>query len=249
MTFNDLADYYETHYLREAEYVEERKVFGYRSLVAPTCHLRTLRQHLGRRLLREITHGDIRLLRAERLKTKTKANKQRSIASVNRELSFLRRILNVAQREGWIIRNPFNSGDSLISIADEQKRERILTLEEEARLLAACAHPRRAHLRTIVIAALDTGMRRGELLKLRWSDIDFENLLITVRAFNTKTMRQRQIAMTLRLTNELQRLWEKSLQKTEALVFGIDNVKRSFGSARKEAGLSSTICATRTPRA
>ncbi len=40
-------------------------------------------------------------------------------------------MLNVAQRDGWILRSPFAAGDSLISLADENKRERILTREEE----------------------------------------------------------------------------------------------------------------------
>jgi len=44
---------------------------------------------------------------------------------------------NIAQREGWILRNPFASGESLISVANEHKRERILSYEEELRLLAA----------------------------------------------------------------------------------------------------------------
>jgi integrase len=71
----------------------------------------------------------------------------------------LRRMLNVAQREGWILRSPFAAGDSLISLADENKRERILTREEEIKLLAACESPQRAHLKAILICALDTGMR------------------------------------------------------------------------------------------
>jgi hypothetical protein len=58
---------------------------------------------------------------------------------VNRELALLRRMLNVAMREGWLMRNPFTAGDPLICLADERKRERILTREEEARLLGACA--------------------------------------------------------------------------------------------------------------
>jgi integrase len=89
-------------------------------------------------------------------------------------------------------------GKSLISVGDEKPRERILTLEEEARLLAACEDPR-AHLRAILICALDTGMRRGELFSLTWADVDFENRLITIRAFNTKTMRERRVGMAVRL--------------------------------------------------
>jgi len=88
---------------------------------------------------------------------------QRSIATVNREPAYLRCLLNIAERNGWINRNPFKCGDALIHVADERKREHILTREEESRMLAACTGPR-AHLRPIMIAALDTGCRLGELL-------------------------------------------------------------------------------------
>jgi len=146
-------------------------------------------------------------------------------------------MLNVAYRESWILRNPFNTGDSLISKADERKRERIITREEEARLLAACTD-KRAHLKPIIICALDTGMRSGEIFKLRWSDIDMVNRIITVRAFNTKTMRERQVAMTERMARELELLFKLSTKEPDALCFGIsDNVKKSFNSVRKSAGL------------
>ena len=55
---------------------------------------------------------------------------------MDRELEKMRRLLNIAEREGWILRNPMRNGDPLISIADERKRERIVTREEELRLLA-----------------------------------------------------------------------------------------------------------------
>jgi integrase len=143
----------------------------------------------------------------------------------------------VAARNGWILRNPFIGGKSLITPGDEKPRERIITREEETRLLAACTGIR-AHLRPIVIAALDTGMRRGEIFKLKWMDIDFENRIIIVRAFNTKTMRERQVAMTERLAKELETLFELSTKEPDSLCFGIyDNVKKSFNSARKLAGL------------
>jgi integrase len=146
-------------------------------------------------------------------------------------------MFNVAQREGWILRNPFNTGDTLISKADERKRERILTREEEEKLLAACSGVR-AHLLPIVICALDTGMRQGEIFKLQWSDVDLDNRLINVRAFNTKTMRERQVAITGRLARELQALFDLSTKEPESLVFGVyDNVKKAFSTARRLAGL------------
>lgn len=251
-TFADLAKYYAMNYLTEAEYVDGKKISGLRSLKTPLGFLETLRSHFGRRQLLSITYGDLRKFRNARLKAPTRSDKARhqrallknpkaelvstrSIASVNRELALLRRMFNVALQEGWLRKHPMRAGDSLISVADERKRERIITLDEEARLLAACTH-KRQYLRSIVIAALDSGMRKGELLKLTWNDIDFENRIITVRAFNTKTMRARSVAVTSRLAIELERR-KASMKDSDALVFGVDDVKRSFDNARREAGL------------
>jgi hypothetical protein len=163
-TFNDLAAYFATHYATPAEYVDGRKVSGLRSLYTVQKQLVVLQQHFGNTRLRSITYGQLRSFRAHRFRTKTRDGRQRSIATVNRELTLLKRILGIASREGWIMRNPFELGDPLISIADERHRERIITEAEEARLLAACCHPQRRHLRPIVVCALYTGMRQGEIL-------------------------------------------------------------------------------------
>jgi hypothetical protein len=69
-----------------------------------------LEEHFGKRQLRGITHSDIRAFRADRLAKPTKAKKQRSVAAVNREFEELRRLLNIAEREGWILRNPCAAG-------------------------------------------------------------------------------------------------------------------------------------------
>ncbi len=209
-----------------------------RSLGTAKGQLTVLRDHFGTCRLRSITHGDVRQFRSARLAQKTRTKGQRTIASVNRELSMLRRMLNVAQREGWILRSPFAAGDSLISLADENKRERILTREEEVKLLSACETPQRSHLKAILICALDTGMRQGEIFSLRWRDVDFENGLLKIRAFHTKTMKERQVAITTRLALELERLKASAPDNLDGLVFGIiDNVKRSFTAARNKARL------------
>ncbi|MFP5262026.1 MAG: tyrosine-type recombinase/integrase [Blastocatellia bacterium] len=235
MTFADLAGYYEKNYLMEPEYIDGRKVAGLRSYYGMRIRLRTLKDYFGRHKVRTITHGDIRRFRAERIKTSTKHGKQRSITTVNRELQILRRVFNIALSNGWVKQNPFDMGDALITPGDEKKRERIITRQEEENLLAACTG-KREHIRPIIICALDTGMRKGEMLKLVASDVDFENRVITVRAFNTKTMRERQVAMTDRLARELEVLVEKLADNPEALLFGIlDDFKKAFTTARKAA--------------
>ena len=90
-----------------------------------------------------------------------------------------------------------------------------------------------------MVAALDTGMRKGKLLKLRWNQVDLEGRVILVRAFHTKTMTARDVPVASRLSAELQRLWDISPKDPEGLVFGIrDNVRLAFDSARTDAGLS-----------
>jgi len=238
MSFADLCTYYERHYVKEAEYVGDQKVSGLRSWYTVKKQLEMLKDYFGCKALRLITYGNLRQFRSDRFKAKTKAGTQRSIASVNRELALIRRMLNIALAEGWIIKNPFRQGESLISIAKERKRERIITPSEEKALLDGCNAPKRRHLRAIIIAALDTGCRRGELLKLRWRDVDLDRGVINIIAFNTKTAKPRCVAMTSRLKAELEQLRTAAPDDPNTRVFGImDSVKRSFAGARQDAGL------------
>src|SRR5260221_11685166 len=235
-TFHDLADEYAKRHVRPAEYHAGRKIAGLRGLPAAKSRLATLRAHFGARQLRSITFGDLTHFKEMRLKVRMIRRRERSIAAVHRELEMMRAMFSFALREGWITVNPFMAAKGLISHADEKQRERIITREEETRLLAAADHPRRRHLRPILICALDTGMRFGEIVKLRWEDVDLFEKTIVVRALNTKTLRERMIAMTERLQRELLRL---SVERVDQqVVFGVmTNVKRSFVTARTEAGI------------
>src|SRR5215213_5872986 len=236
-TFNELADYFEQRYLIPPQYVEGRKVAGIRTYYNGKLYLNVLREHFSSKKLSSLSYRDIENFRLKRLSTPTKHDKQRSIASVNRELELLRRMFNVAVREGWMIKNPFNMGDSLISKADEKQRQRILSYEEEERLLAACKG-RRIHLRAIIIFQIDMGTRRNEAFTLTWNDVNFNSREVTVKEINSKTAKARTIGMTERVAQVLWELYQQSDNKSDCLVFRIkDNVKKSFVSARKEAGL------------
>jgi integrase len=237
-TFNHSADFYELHYLKPAEFIDGRKVAGLRDWKHVRAFLKIFREHFGNQRLREISYADIRAFRSKRLKTPTQYKRQRSITTVNRELACLRRIFNIAVRESWLIKNPFNCGDTLISAADERKRERILTASEELRLLEACEHPHRKHLRPLLICLLDTGARFSEMIQLRWRSICLNTHLITIEGLTTKTLKTRQVAITQRMHNELSALWEISRNDPNARVFGIaNNVRKSFSSACKIAGI------------
>ena len=237
LRFRDLARLYQATKLNPAEYHGGRKVAGLRSWKTPRIFLNTLASHFGNQLIKGITHDDIERFKLLRLKTPSQRGGERSIASVNRELEIMRAVMRFAQRQGYIVRSPFEMGAPLISKADESKRERTLSRDEEDRLLAACTG-RRAHLRPLLVCALDTAMRRGELFKLVWRDIELASRTIMVQASNSKTARARAVPMTPRLYVELEALWQQSPQDLTLSVFGIyDTIKRSFASACREAGI------------
>ncbi|HEX8920542.1 MAG TPA: tyrosine-type recombinase/integrase, partial [Pyrinomonadaceae bacterium] len=207
LLFRDLAHVYADQKLIPPQYVGDRKVAGLRSWRTPQGFLRILIEHFGARRIKDIRHGDIERFKLLRLNTPTVRGEQRTIASVNRELELLRSMLRYAKREGWLEQSPFEAGSVLISKADETERMRILTQQEESALLAACKE-RREHLRPLLIAALDTAMRRGELLKLQWADVDLVKCTIIIRSMNTKTARTRKVGITSRLARELEKLYE-----------------------------------------
>lgn len=277
MKFRQLAAEYKKRKLIPAEYHGERKVAGLRSLKPAQVNLESLIEYFGGKRISTIRHDDVEQYKLTRLneptrrdvarherelKTNSKADLRatRTIASVNRELELLRAVMRFAQRQGWLSRSPFETGAPVISKADEVRRERVLTHDEERRLLDACGErmkvyncrrgkkivqitvqdkgERRAHLRPLIIAALDTAMRHGELLKLRWSDVNLDAREILIRAMNTKTARARVVAMTPRLHAELKTLKATAPPDPEGLVFGVtDSVKRSFAAACKVAGI------------
>lgn len=217
-TFADLAYYYEKHYLVQPVYVENRKVAGLRNYKDLKRRLNVLREHFGNRKLRQMTYGEIEQFKREYLAKPTHRGEARSLADAHRVLTLLRSMLKVAEREDWITRSPFGRGKPLINMADEKPRERVLSRDEEQRLLAVCTG-RKAPLKPLLICALDTGMRRGELTSLKWKHVDLLGRLIQIEAFNTKTMKARVVPMTERLAMELQQLDAASGSNLEALVF------------------------------
>lgn len=239
LTFGHLADHYERHYLRPAEYVSGQKISGLRDVARPKELLKHFREFFGKKKLREITYGDLLTYREKRFQLHTQYKRQRTLASWNREAAVLRRILNIACQQGWILKNPFHCGDPLIIVSAERRREKILTVSEEARLLEACdSHPYRSHLKALLIFLIDTGCRKGEALKLCWRSVSFETRVINIEATTTKTLRSRQVVMTKRVARELTTLHEASTQDANANVFRVtNNVRKSFASACKIAGI------------
>jgi integrase len=93
-------------------------------------------------------------------------------------------------------------------------------------------------LKALIITATDTAMRRGELFKLCWGDVDFGNRQIAIQATNSKTEKERNVGMTDRVYDELRELWEVSSKDLDELVFGIRHtIKTAWKTACIKAGL------------
>jgi integrase len=241
LTFKKLADLYQETRLTEPVYREGIKIDGLRSWRDQRNRLKLLVDYFGKRRIKTITYSDVEGYKKHRIKLPTKHNDgagERAIAGVHRELSLLRSVMKFARQEGWINRSPFEQGAAIISTATEQSRERILSREEEERLLAVCDCRERKHIRPVLIVALDTAARRGELLRLVWRDVDFVSGLITLTSYKGKMTTTRMVGMTARVRAEMEKLYEKSPKEPGLSVFGIKaGFYKAFDTACDKAGI------------
>jgi integrase len=88
----------------------------------------------------------------------------------------LLKIFNQAIRDGLTEANPCKQ---VMKLREDNQRNRYLLPEEEQALLAQLVGPRE-HLRAIVLLAIHTGMRKDEILRLQWPEVDFLRNLIYV---------------------------------------------------------------------
>jgi integrase len=151
-------------------------------------------------------------------------------ATVNRDLSVLRHILYWAVDEQLLEANPL----ARLKLARERRtRRQVLSLPEE-QLLLPVASP---HLQAMITAALDTGMRRGEITNQLWEDVDFSQRVLFVTRSKTPEGESREIPLTARL---FQWLWEN--RRDQGIVFAYEGervriIKTSWKSALKRAGI------------
>jgi len=144
------------------------------------CDLvKALGKYFNGKYINEITTMSVEKFKIERAK-------EVSPATVNRALACLKGIYNKGIQWGKIDSNPV-SGVKLFR--ENNKRLRYLEKEEIAKLLANCDD----HLKPIVIVALNTGMRKGEILGLKWRDIEFKRNIIYL--LNTKNSEKREIPL------------------------------------------------------
>jgi len=157
-----------------------RDVKHNRSWKSALLYINTLKKFFGDKKLSQISAKDIDEYKLYRLKVVKPA-------SLNRELACLSHLINYAKRQNKFF------GENPVSISklvpENNLKERILTIDEEQRLLDVSPTP----LKFIIITALSTGMRKNEILTLKWDNLDLENNIITIDHTNTKSKKTRRI--------------------------------------------------------
>ena len=146
-----------------------------------TCEVfvKRFRQFFGDRTLAQITPKLIVEYKSSRYAVGVKA------ATINREMTCLKKAFNLAKREWeWCRDNPVSR---VSAEKGANKRDRWLTDEEEMRLLAVCP----SWLSDLVVFALHSGMRLGEILALTWAGVDLFRKTVTV--FRSKNGERRTV--------------------------------------------------------
>jgi len=176
--------------------------------------------------LAEIKPAMIEQFKAHRVKA------GKAPATGNRELSVLSKIFRIAVRYGEAEFNPCQNVERL---SLDNQRVRYLTEAEEVRLFDAMGDDEL--LKSVVIIALHTGLRRGEIFGLKWSDVDFERGMLQVR--KTKTKLNRTVPMNARVREVLGRQSRSSEYVLTSPKTGgrLVDLKKGFNEARSAAGI------------
>lgn len=214
LTFGDVADQYLKTYVGKLRGPDGRTRWSARHLRARTAeqaeyHLRAVRQveipaahettiRLETKPIDAITRADVEVVREARL--------PHGIIGCNRLLARLRHLFNWAIAEGILEQSPFKRGGVTVvklNMRAEHPRQRRLEPGEEEALLKHAG----LHLSALIVAALSTGCRRGELQSLQWSQIRRDEhgdaRWIVLPAAKTKTNETRVIPIGPRLRTEL----------------------------------------------
>jgi integrase len=265
-TLAELVDYYRQEYCRAAVFSGERQISGFRQ--DPKTiekYLDEYQDYFGaERQVESITYEDLRAF-AVHLQTtpinpgyryKIRPARLPSAATVNRKLAYLRRLMNVGKQLRWLTVSPFTEGKPLINAGAERARERVLTYDEEKRLLAACELPdtetvtwrgrevtyerdnQRPHLRLILILAIDTGLRKKELFSLQRSEIKLREGIIDLTARKTKALKRRIIVISPRLEKEFTKYFDRfAFHPNAPIFFGQRDADKAFATACRKAGI------------
>lgn len=140
---------------------------------------------------------DIKVQDIESFKMFLKNERKSSNSTINKYISALSKMYNLGIENGILQQNPVSK---VKKFREDNFKIRFLTLDEERKMFKSLK-PTNEHLRPILICALQTGMRRGEIFNLKWADIDFDYNFIEI--LKSKTGKPRKIPISKKLNETL----------------------------------------------
>jgi integrase len=214
-------------------------------------HLLWWKQELGHCLLSEIRPSHIAQKRDMLLSQNTFYKKPRSSTTVVRYIASLSHAFSIAVKEWeWMDENPIRK---INKPKLPQGRLRFLDELEKNRLLDACKQSNSTYLYPIVVLALSTGMRKGEILAMRWDNIDFERGTILLQT--TKNGERRMVPLlglplellkglyitrqsnlvfpspnNLNQSIDIRSAWESTIQKADIANFKFHDLRHTAAS-------------------
>ena len=205
-------------------YIEAYSKPNKRSFRRDEISLKNLTGFFKGKYLHEIISLHIEKYRVKRLRVVTPA-------TVNRELACLKHMFNKAKEWGKASENP---ALKIKLLKEENRRTRYLETEEIKALVNACPD----HLRPIVITALNTGMRKGEILNLKWPDVDLRQKIIYI--YNSKSGKSRKVDINDWLVETFIRVRKHPESpyvfcNKDGKPYG--NIRKSFDNAKRRAGI------------
>jgi integrase len=203
-------------------------------------HLLWWKHELGHLLLAQIRPSLIAEKRDELLAGFVRDSKLRSPSTVVRYLSSLSHVFSKAVKEWeWLRENPVFK---IEKPRQAQGRKRVLDEVEQKRLLQACEESGSKDLFFVVALALGTGMRKGEIMSLRWKDVNFSDGKAIIFLEKTKNGRPRSILITGLLLSLLRN--RRANQRGDSFLFPSPNcpsrpidIRSAWESALKKAGI------------
>ncbi len=153
------------------------------------------RKYFSNKKLCEITPNAIDRYRKEQ-KSQFKDKKEKkpiSNTTINRELEIIRKMFNIAIDNGWYYDTNPASSKVVKKLREDNKIERFLDPKEEKVLLKHCVGEH-SYMKPIIICALNTGMRKGEILSLKWDCVNFKDGFVTL--LHTKSNKVRKIPIS-----------------------------------------------------
>jgi integrase len=182
--------------------------------------MRHLDNEFEEKMIQEINLWDIEKWKGKR-KEKVKP------ATVNRELALVKSLFSKAVEWGKIKESPAKKV-KFLKLKGSDRRVKFLMADEVQKLISNCSNK----IRPVVIIALNTGMRRSELLGLRWDQVNFEQGILTL--LDTKNNDRRDIPMNETVKNTLRAIERRGPYIFDGITPQI--IKYGFSDARIKAG-------------